>query len=148
MSTIPSPDDPEDRKRSRLEDEVLEILQKSDRPISFTDHVRRKAAQRHHARPSRPAFSLGGSRWAPLAPFAAAFALAFLGLSLRDTSELLANVLALLSVAMLFLPFIMRARARTDKNVKRWRGRDINLNPPRDDWFSAIRDRFTRGPRL
>lgn len=148
MSSTRSPEEPRDRQRSRLEDEVNEILQKNNRPISFTDHVRRKAAERRYAPRRQRSLSLGNSRFAPVAPFVGAFAVAFLGLALRDTSPLLANVLALLSVALLFLPFVARARGGTNSSVKRWRGREIDLGQSRDGWTKSIRDRFTKGPRL
>lgn len=148
MSSTRSPQEPRDRQRSRLEDEVNEILQNNDRPISFTDHVRRRATERRYAARRQRSFSLGNSRFAPLAPFAGAFAVAFLGLTLRDISPLLANMLALVSVGLLFLPFIARARGGTKSNVKQWRGREIDLGSSRNDWTKSIRDRFTRGPRI
>lgn len=147
MSTTKLPDDDDRPKRSRLEDEVLEILQKNDRPISFTDHVRRKAVQQRQSAPSR-ASSLQQHRFWPLAPFAGAFALAFLGLAIRDTSALLATILAWGSVTLLVLPIILRFRRPSSSELKRWRGRDVDLRSPRRDWLGELRDRISGRPRV
>lgn len=147
MRTTKLPDDEDHPKRTRLEDEVLEILQKNDRPISFSDHVRRKAIrQRQAARPRTT--RLQQNRFWPVAPFVAAFALAFIGLSIRDTSALLATLLAWASVVLLFLPIINRIRRPANTQIKRWRGRDVDLRPPRRDWIGDLRDRFSGRPRL
>lgn len=147
MRTTNVPDDQDRPKRSRLDDELLEILQKNDRPISFADHVRRKTVGQRQPSPPRSA-GLKRHRLWPVAPFIGAFALAFLGLSVRDTSALLATLLAWASVALLFLPIILRLRRPANSQVKRWRGRDMDLQAPRRDWLGELRDRFSGRPRL
>lgn len=147
MRTTNVPDDQDRPKRSRLDDELLEILQKNDRPISFADHVRRKTARQRQPAPSRTTGLTGHRLW-PLAPFIGAFALAFLGVSIRDTSALLAMLLAWGSVGLLFSPIILRLRRPANSQMKRWRGRDVDITSPRRDWLSELRDRFSGRPRL
>ncbi|MGI8643303.1 MAG: hypothetical protein ACR2LS_04220 [Thermomicrobiales bacterium] len=147
MSTTKLPDDEDRPKRSRLEDEVLEILQKNDRPISFTDHVRRKAAQQRQTAP-KPSLGLRHHRLWPLAPFIGAFVVAFVGLSIRDTSALLATILAWVSVGMFFLPLVLHFRRPSQAHVKRWRGRDLDFREPRRDWWQELRDRISGKPRI
>jgi len=137
-----SPDPP----RSRLEDEVLEILQKSDRPISFSDHVRRRAAAQRRAALSRR-FAIG-PRLTAVLPLIGAVIAAGLGLLLRDVSPFLSTLLGWISVASLFVLFLPRFRRATQPTIKRWRGRDMTFEPNRPDVFRALRERFGRDRRF
>ncbi len=150
-------DRPEGKPRTRLEDEVLEILQRTDTPVSMSDHVRRKVAQERRARTQQwrnEALSLPSR----LGAFSGIFGFAILGLFsflLRDASPLLATILAVLSVIVLFLPVVDRYRnGPQSSSPKRWRGRDIDtpFRPPGSSgqpaWFEHLRDRFRKPPRI
>jgi len=143
--------------RTRLEEEVLEILQRTDTPVSMGDHVRRKVAQERRERADHLRQS-ATSLPSRLGSFSGIFGFAILGLLafiLRDLSPLLATVLAVLSVVVLFLPVIDRARGgSTTSPNKRWRGRDMDFTsrPPgmsgQPAWVENLRDRFRRPPRI
>ena len=140
------------RPYSRVESEVLEILQRKDRPLSFSEHVRRKAARARRQRLERAALQVRHAR-AEAGPgtfLVACLVLALLGYFLRDVSALLASILALASVVCLFWPIVMRFRRPAGSNNKRWRGRDMDYyatpaEPPR--WVRNLQDRFRRPPR-
>ncbi len=155
------PESDEDRQvgptRTRLEEEVLEILQRSDTPVSMSDHVRRKVAQERRERSQRwrqEAASLP-SRLGSFSGIFGFAALGFLAFILRDVSPFLATILAVLSVVVLFLPVIDRARnGPQSSSGKRWRGRDMDFSsrPPgmggQPAWFETLRDRFRKPPRI
>ena len=134
--------------RSRLEDEVLEILVRADQPTSFRDHVRRKAQRRRRAQldaATRSVPSLGAL--GPGTFLIACLGLAFLATLVRDSSALLANLLGLASVASLAMVWVRRHGGAGGSNVKTWRGRDIDLSPPPPAWVESLRERFRRPPR-
>ena len=135
--------------RSRLEDEVLEILVRADRqPTSFREHVRRKTQQRRRTQLSAATRSLPRLSTAGPGTFlVACFALALLATVVRDASALLAYALALLSIASLVMVWVRRGGGAGGPGVKTWRGRDMDLNPPPPAWVEALRDRFRRPPR-
>lgn len=138
-------------KRSRLEDEVREILIRTEQPASFQDHVRRKAQSRRPPE-RRPAASAAPRLdvYGPGAYLIGSLALAFVGMMLRDLSPLLAVVCGLGSVVLLAMMWKPRAGSPGDPNIKRWRGEDINLRepPPPPAWLASLRERFRRPPRL
>jgi hypothetical protein len=148
---------PPGKQRSRLEDEVLEILQRTDTPVSISEHVRRKVAQERRERVQRwrhEAQSLPSRLGAFSGIFGFAI-LGFLAFLLRGTSPLLATILAILSVVVLFLPVVDRYRnGQQGSTTKRWRGRDMDLSyrPPGSSgqpaWFEHLRNRFRKPPRI
>ncbi len=134
-------------RRSRLEDEVREILVRADQPASFTDHVRRKAQRQRReqlAQASRivPQFDTLG----PEAFLIGCFVAAFLATLVRSSSPLLAQLLAIVSVALLAMVWVRRHGGSGGSRIKQWRGRDIDLSPPPPAWVESIRDRFRRPP--
>ena len=136
-------------QRSRLEDEVLEILVRTDQPPSLRDHIRRKAARRRHARLAGvardlPAVARG---LGPGAMLVGALAVAVLAALLRPSSPLFAQLLAVASVALLGGVYLLRSRGGRGPRVKQWRGRDIDLSPPPPAWMTSLRERFRRPPR-
>jgi hypothetical protein len=140
------------RPYSRVETEVLEILERKDRPLSFSEHVRRKAARARRQRLERATWQLRRARTeaGPGTFLVASLVLALFAYFLRDVSALLASILALASVACLFWPIIMRFRHPAGSSNKRWRGRDMDYyspsaEPPR--WVRNLQDRFRRPPR-
>ena len=144
---------------SRLEREVAEILERSEKqPISFTDEVRRRANARRTIAPAAPPASvslqsrferLGAGRYLILAIIAAV--LAFV---VSDFSPLLANIFAIVCVAAIFVPVVQRFRQPDSASSTMWRGQDLSRGP---DWsrgasrpagLERIFDRFRRPPRI
>lgn len=147
---------PASKPRTRLENEVLEILQRTDTPVSMGEHVRRKAAQERRERTARWR-SEAASLPARLRLFRGIFGFAVLGLLaylVGDLSPLLATVLGILAVIVLFLPVFDRVRSGPQPpTAQRWRGRDMNAtfrpsgstaSPP---WLESLRERFRNGPK-
>lgn len=144
---------------SRLEREVAEILERSEKqPISFTDEVRRRTSARRAMTPTTPSPSvslqsrferLGAGRYLILA-----IAAAILAFVVSDASPLLANILAIVCVAAIFIPVIQRFRQPDSPSSTMWRGQDLARGP---DWsrsssrpagLERIFDRFRRPPRI
>ena len=145
------PGDPQagNQGRSRLEDEVLEILVRADQPTSLKDHIRRKARRDRAARLSqwrrgvpRPKQGVG-----PGTLLVGSLAFAFVASAVRDSSALLAELLAAGSVALLIAIYVVRYRSPGRSDVKQWRGRDIDVNPSPPAWVESLKQRFRRPPR-
>jgi hypothetical protein len=132
-------------RRSRLEDEVLEILYRTDRPPTARDRIRarlqaRAAKARAVARRHDKVAVQVDSGVLLIACLAAAM-LAYL---VSDASPLAGRLLGLLSVALLLIPIVRSLVGPQSARKKQWRGRDVDLSsPPRPLWF----DRVFRGPR-
>jgi hypothetical protein len=77
-----------------------------------------------------------------------AFALAFLATLVRDMSPLVATLLAIAAVASFAMLWVRRYAAPAGSDVKRWRGREIDLSPAPPAWLESLRDRFRRPPRI
>jgi len=116
-------------KRSRVEDEVLEILQKADRPPTVADQVRAKAREGKvtlgRAAISQDRFDLRG----PLGALLGAVAVALLGSLLRGVSPLLASLLGVLAFALFCSLWFAPSTGPGTGN--RWRGRDLGDLPGR-----------------
>ena len=134
-------------RRSRLEDEVREILVRADQPASFTDHVRRKAQQQRRERLVNAGRAIPQiDTLGPGAFLIGCFVAAFLATLVRSSSPLLAQLLAVGSVALLAMVWVRRHGSSGGSRIKQWRGRDIDLNPPPPAWVESLRDRFRRPP--
>ena len=134
---------------SRVETEVMEILRRTDRPISFGEHVRRKAARARRDRLVNAGRQLRRTRGqaGPGSLLLACIGLALVAFLLRDASRLLATLLAVASVVCLFWPIVTRLRRPTGGSTsQRWRGRDMDYSPPPEPprWAQDLRDRFRR----
>lgn len=138
--------EPSSPRRSRLEDEVLEILYRSDRSPTFADRLRAASRRARTSVRRRPRLGIGeflarldSGMW-----LAACVLVGIAAFFVRNASPLLARVLAVLCLAMILLA-IVRSFGRPDRgSVKRWRGRDIDFSPPsRPLWI----DRVFRGQR-
>ena len=148
--------------RSRLEDEVLEILVRAEQPSSLRDHVRRKTRSR--SRVPNPVnaglFAQPITRLGAGGVLVASLVAAILGAWVRSSSALAATVLGLASFGFLVSLYVVRFTGPGRHGVKRWRGRDVELNPPpfsssprpfgspEPPWIASLRDRFRRPPRL
>lgn len=149
MSRRSATDDPEGQKSppSRLEQEIEEILARSDRPISFQERVqarRRQASPMSRNRVTsirRHVLSVFGRLTA--LPLVSALAVAALAAFVQGFSPLLAQLLAVVSVTLLVLPIIQRLRRPQPPSTTMWRGRPVDFSARggtslRDLW----RDRF------
>jgi hypothetical protein len=131
--------------RSRLEDEVLEILTRADRPPTMRERLGHAArdgqARLRQARRSTPApISVG-----PGVLLIAAFALALIGSALAPSSHLLGFLFGLASFVCLVL--LWAPRFNVASGQKRWRGRDLGPTTSGAQWLDDLRDRFRRPPR-
>ncbi len=169
MSTRTPEDDgprPEQPGPSRLEREVAEILERTDRdPISFADEARKRGPNRQRPRSvgpaptmsSGPSFRppttgtdlaarferLGRGRYLVVAVVAA-----LLVLVLSDLSPLLATIFAIVCVAAIFIPIVQQFRQPESPASKTWRGRDVSIGASRPAGIERIFDRFRRPPRI
>jgi hypothetical protein len=138
--------EPPTGKRSRLEDEVLEILYRSDRPPTANERLRASLRQTSRSLRTRRSGFIGrivdrldSGLW--LAVFVVLGIVAFF---IKNTSPFLARVLVVICLAMLVLAIVRSFRRPNRGQVKTWRGRDIDFSPPtRPLWF----DKVFRGQR-
>jgi len=116
-------------KRSRLEDEVLEILHKADRPPTVVDQVRTRA---RHGRVALGRVAADRGRFdprGPLAPLLGALGVAILGALVHGASPLLASLLGLVSFGLFCSLWFAPSTGPGTGN--RWRGRDLGDLPGR-----------------
>ena len=135
--------------RSRLEDEVLEILVRTDQPTSLRDHMRRKTRERRRSQVAAAARSIPGlgTGFGPGSYLVGCLILALLATLVESSSPLLAQLLAIGSVVSLVMIWVSRYRTPGGSGMKQWRGREIDLRPPPPAWVESLRDRFRRPPR-
>jgi len=141
---IDNPEPPS--RRSRLEDEVLEILYRSDRPPSTPERIRsalRRTSSRLRFR--RPGlFSDIVSRFDSGLWLLVCVALGVVAFAVRNASPLLARALVVLCLALFVLALVRSFGRPNQGSVRQWRGRDINISPSsRPLWL----DRVFRGQR-
>jgi hypothetical protein len=133
-------------RRSRLEDEVLEILTRSDRPPSFLD--RGRASVRDAARRLKFWLSFAGpnifAHFGAGSWLVACLVLGVIAYAVRNLSPFLARTLVVICLGLIVFA-IVRSFARPSRGtIKRWRGRDIDISPrTRPLWI----DRVFRGQR-
>lgn len=141
--------DKEHGHRSRLEDEVIEILTRADRPPTFAERARanvRRAQQvlnrrlRHNRR--NVLGRLGMGSWLLVSAVAAIGALV-----LADSSPFLARLLAIVAIAAFAVPIVVRWRHPGEPEVKRWRGKDVDFRDGPPDVLDEFRRRFRRPPK-
>lgn len=144
---MPAPThDPEPTpRRSRMEDEVLEILYRTDRPPTTGEKARARIDEaRLSAQRSLATKRFGRSfRAGPLALLVGSLLLAIAAAFLRSYVPLLAVLLGLGSAAMLLAVWFDR-RPRPSAST-RWRGRDLDDGPRLPD-IERFRERW-RNPR-
>lgn len=137
-------------RRSRLEDEVAEILARADKPASLTDHVRRKTQRQRQQRVQASvnrfsSWGVGLDANSFLIGFVVA---ALLAGFLRDSSALLARLSAIVGIVCLLAPIVLRFKSPRQPTIKQWRGRSIDLSPQGPEWVNSLRDRFRKPPRF
>ncbi len=137
-------------RRSRLEDEVAEILARADKPASLTDHVRRKTERQRQQRVQASMNRV--SSWSAnldANSFLIGFVVAaLLAGFLRDSSALLARLIAIVGIVCLLAPIVLRFKNPRQPTIKQWRGRSIDLSAQSPEWMTSLRDRFRKPPRI
>ncbi len=133
------------QSRSRLEDEVLEILTRADRPPTMRERLEHAARDgesrlRRASRSAPAGISIG-----PGALLLASFALALLGSALAGSSHLLGFLFGLASFVCLAL--LWAPRFNVGGGAKRWRGRDLGPTTSNAQWLDDLRERFRKPPR-
>jgi hypothetical protein len=122
--------------RSRLEAEVLEILERSEKPIPFSARVRRITWRRRRDRlveylrsPLQHVKGLGSRAIA-----IAALLCAIMALFLNSTAPLLSRVAGFAFIILIAIFFFVGFKGSPGgRSMKRWRGRDIDFDPSRDN---------------
>jgi hypothetical protein len=137
--------EPNDKPKSRLEAEIMEIMERADREPTSIEKARGSLQK---ARVSAPGMiDRQSRRWTGrltgLGLLLAAAVLAVLSFVLDDRSALLGRMLAFAAL-LAFIAFFAKAfmAARTGQSEhKRWRGRDFGDDySPQDAW----KDRFRK----
>jgi hypothetical protein len=126
-------------KRSRLEDEVLEILQKADAPPpkpialrSAADRTLWRTRLRARGWTSQVEARLRQGGWSVIV---AGMVLAILANLLIDpVSPLFARVLLYVGVGLILLGFVQLYRGGSGSGGKMWRGKRVDLDRPGIDW--------------
>lgn len=131
------------RRHSRLEEEIEEILLRADRPPTLAERVRAFLRRRPRFSPAGRARALLG-RLEDSAFVVGAVLTAIAAFVLRDSSQLLARILAVIAVVLIVAPIVMSLTGPRHHSTKRWRGREIiDTSPSRPSWL----DRMFKGPR-
>ncbi len=132
---------PENRRPTRLEDQIREILEQADREPAW-----RRWSRRFRRRPRLELVKPHTRRWSLWMEstwvwIGATFGLALLALVLSEWSRTLAVLLAIGSLVVFFLPIVAQFRrsATTSSSSRRWRGRDIDLPPSRVGLVGRLR---------
>jgi hypothetical protein len=136
--------DPHDKEpRSRVEREVLEILEKAERePPPITDLAlwRAQSAGRRRKAQARAAVATLRGRLTPGIVLLLGLGFAFLAFSTRHGTPGVSRLFALLALVCLIAPFIMAwRRPAPPPTMQRWRGRDIALGQNPDDPLERVR---------
>lgn len=143
-TTTPDPaGDPQ--PRSRLEDEVLEILHRVDRPPSVATRLGQAGRRLPRSPRLGSSYRVAGFVAGPGKFLVGALAAALLAALARGASPLLATLLALASIGLLACLWVPRYGGGA--RPKRWRGRDLDLAAPAPISIDDIRRRFGRPPR-
>lgn len=143
-STQPNGSPSDKPKKSKLEREIEEILQRAERenplppPTPIRSRMRKKPDElvRNVQMPN-----IGETlrRWLDSASLLVAFAAAIIGVLIRDFSPFLATIAAVGAVVALFWPVVASIRApRTGPKV--WRGREYDTQPEPPQAVTRVQD--------
>ncbi|MGI8477324.1 MAG: hypothetical protein ACR2OO_13275 [Thermomicrobiales bacterium] len=145
-----TPTETEDRSeapRSRLESEILEILDRADTPpsnvVKFRANVRQSRwSLAHRLQTMRASSSSMPSSWLP-----ASVLLAVAAWVIGRWSPLFGHLLGWAAVVAFAAVFISWYRQPKRRGPQRWRGQDIQYSAPlrRPGWLDRF---FKGGPRL
>ncbi|MFM9106163.1 MAG: hypothetical protein ACKOWF_05625 [Chloroflexota bacterium] len=117
--------------RSRVEDEIREILERVDREPTVIDQVRGRAAH-GEATVRRSVGHWRGGPPTPLAALGGAFGLAVAAYLLRSALPPVAALLAIASFCA--LASLWFGRAASAPQARMWRGRELDGPSPLDQW--------------
>lgn len=138
--------DPEDKRpRSRVEREVIEILEQAEReppPITDLAKWRAMSAGRRRKAQLRAALPALRQRLTPGIVLVLGIAMAVIAFSTRHGSPTVSRAFAFLALAGLVAPFIMayrRSAAGPGPTVKRWRGEDVRFGNAPEDPLERVR---------
>jgi hypothetical protein len=130
-STQPNGSPSDKPKKSKLEREIEEILQRVEKenPLPPPTPIRSRRRREDVARDFRmPQVGESLRRWLDTAPLLVAFMAAIVGVMIKDFSPFLATIAAVGAVVALFWPVVASFRApRT--GPKMWRGREYESRP-------------------
>ncbi|MFL5761685.1 MAG: hypothetical protein ACJ789_18385 [Thermomicrobiales bacterium] len=133
--------------RSRLETEVLEILERSERPIPFGARVRRITWRRRRDRVSQSLTSPieyvrgQGSRAIAIA----AIVCAILALFLNNAAPIISRVAGLAFIVLIAIFFFVGFKSPPGgSGSKRWRGRDVDFDSSRGNDEGRFRGPWRR----
>ena len=128
---------------SRIEREVLEILERTDQdkpPV--TDMMRWKARSQRRQRKQQISATLDHARQriTPGVIFVLGIALTLIAIFARHSSPLLARGSAILALACLIIPFVMAIRRpKSPTGVKSWRGKDMSFGQDYESPIDSIK---------
>jgi hypothetical protein len=127
------PDNSSQRRPSRLEAEVEEILSRAqaEEPLPPPTPFRKPRRARGSSvgkRLRQPGVGSSVERWLTAAPLFTALALAIIAYVIRDVSPLLTRLVVIGAMVALFWPFFGRWHRPTPPSTQMWRGRTIDLD--------------------
>jgi hypothetical protein len=141
------PDNSSQRRPSRLEAEVEEILSRAQAeeplppPTPFRK-PRRTNGPGGGQRLRKPGVGSTVEHWLTAAPLFTALALGVLAYLIRDVSPLLTRLVVVAAMIALFWPFFGRWRRPAPPNTQMWRGREIDIDRAGPSPFDEIRRWF------
>lgn len=128
------------KRYTKVEEEILQILDEADREPAWRRLRNVRGPRRGPRRPRLPGGIDGTWVW-----YGASFGLALLAVILSGWSQTLALLLAILSILAFLSPIVLQRRSGAlGPEVRRWRGRDIDLPPRRAGIIGEIRYRLWR----
>lgn len=144
MATTNQLPEPNDKPKTRLESEILEIMERADREPTPIEKARGSLTKARFGAPR--ALDQHSRRWrsrvSGLGLLLAAAVLAILSFVLDDRSALVGRLLgfaAILAFVVFFAKAFLGGRSEQDQ-TKRWRGRDLDDDySPRDSWKGRFR---------
>ncbi len=131
--TIKDPESERPKAKSRLDAELAEILERTDRPPSNVIKFRAKA------RTSRSRLEELKSRVRQPSPgvlLAATLVFALAGTLIHDSSKLAAYALGTASIACLVAVFVIGYSRPGGSQTQRWRGHDVQFGDSRPSWLN------------
>jgi hypothetical protein len=138
--TTKDPDSERSKPRTRLESELAEILERADRPPSNVIKFRAKARQSRSRWLDLKERTIGpdsvARRGGAGVLLLGSLAFATIGSFVNDSSHLLAYVFGVLALACFVGVFVLGFREPRGGQTKTWRGRDIEIEPPRPSWMN------------
>lgn len=129
-STQPNGSPSDQPKKTKLEREIEEILQRAEKdnplppPTPIRSRQKKKKPEEDVRSFQMPDLNTSLRRWLDTAPLLVAFIAAIIGMIVRDFSPFLATIAAIAAVVALFWP--VAASFRSPKTgPKMWRGREM-----------------------